>query len=129
MVVRKSNSNVMIQFIDFGPTGDRTLFTVSSVHLAKLHKWPSKRNVWTAYLVGLMAGKSAKKNNVKEFVLDIGMYVPSKGSILFAALKGVVDAGISAKYDPSKVPEDKISNPPDKYKEIFGKVRDEINKG
>jgi len=48
MVVRRSNKGVLVQFIDFDPKGDRTLLTVSGAHLAKLFKWPSKRNVWTA---------------------------------------------------------------------------------
>jgi len=129
MVVRRSNKNIVIQFIDFGPEGDKTLLTVSGTHLAKLHGWPSKRNAWTAYLAGLMAGKMAQEKGVKEFVLDMGMYVPSKGSVIFAALKGAADAGLSTKFDSAKVPEDKLSNPPEKYKEMFDKVKGKISAG
>ena len=35
-----------------------------------------------------------KENGVKEGVLDIGRKIPVKGSKVFAALKGVLDAGI-----------------------------------
>lgn len=123
MVVRKSNYGVLVQFVNFSPEGDRTLLTVSGTHLAKQYKWPSKRNVWTAYLAGLMAGKLAQKKGVKEFVLDIGMHIPSKGSILFAALKGAADSGLLANYDSEKVPEEKLANPPDKYKSAFAEVK------
>ncbi len=129
MVVRRSNRNIVVQFIDFDPEGDRTLLTVSGTHLAKLHNWPSKRNVWTAYLTGLMAGRMAQKKGVKEFVLDMGMYVPSKGSVVFAALKGAADAGLSTEFDSAKVPEDKLSKPPDRYKDMFEKVKSKISAG
>ena len=129
MVVRRSNSNILIQFIDFDPKGDRTLLSVSGAHLAKLYKWPSKRNVWTAYLAGLMAGKMAKSKGIKEFVLDMGMYVPSKGSVVFAAQKGAADAGLATLCDKGKVPESKISAPPERYKGMFEAVRGKINAG
>lgn len=127
MVVRKSSRSVLVQFIDFSPTGDKTLITVSSAHLVKQYKWPAKRNVWTAYLAGLMAGKLAKKKGVKEFVLDIGMHIPSKGSVVFAAQKGAADAGLSTNFDKEMVPEAKLANPPDRYKAAFDEVKGRIS--
>lgn len=127
MVVRRSNSGVTIQFVDFQPDGDKTLLTVTGAHLSKQYKWPAKRNVWTAYLAGLMAGKLAQKKGVKEFVLDMGMYTPSKGSVIFAAQKGASDAGLKTLFDEEKVPGDKITNPPDKYKEMFEQVKVKIS--
>jgi len=129
MVVRRSNRGVVVQFVDFDPKGDRTLLTVTGTHLAKVYKWPSRRNVWTAYLAGLMAGTLAKKKGVKEFVLDMGMYVPSKGSVLFAAQKGAADAGLGTRFDKEKMPEAKLSNPPDKYKGAFEDVKKRITTG
>ena len=129
MVVRRSNKDIMIQFIDFDPKGDKTLLTVSGAHLSKLYQWPSKRNVWTAYLAGLMAGKMAKKKGVKDIVVDLGMYVPSKGAVIFAAQKGAADAGLETVCDKEKVPEQKLSNPPEKYKGIFDTVKSKIIAG
>lgn len=129
MVVRRSNKSIIVQFVDFDPKGDKTLLTVSGTHLSKTYKWPSKRNVWTAYLAGLMAGKLAQKKGVKDFVLDMGMYIPSKGSVLFAAQKGASDSGLNTPFDKQKVPESKISNPPEKYKSIFNEVKSKINAG
>jgi large subunit ribosomal protein L18 len=124
MIVRRSNKSIVIQFIDFDPKGDKTLLTVTGKQLAKQYKWPSKRNAWTAYLAGLMAGKLAQKKGVKEFVLDMGMYTPSKGSITFAALQGAADAGLSAKFDSSMVPD--LSKPPEKYKAAFEEAKSKI---
>jgi len=129
MVVRRSNKNVLIQFIEFDPKGDKTILTVSGAHLQKQYKWHSKRNVWTAYLAGLLAGKMAQKKGIGEFVLDIGMYTPSKGSLLFAALKGASDAGLKTDFDKSMVPEQKISNPPEKMKGEFNSAKQKIAAG
>ncbi len=123
MTVRKSNKGIVIQFISFGHEGDKTLLTVTGTHLAKQHKWPSKRNKWTAYLTGLMAGKLAQGKGVKDFVLDMGMYTPSKGSIIFAALQGAADSGLSTKFDSKMVPD---LSPPDRYKAEFEKVKSKI---
>lgn len=127
MVVRRSNAGIVVQFIEFDPKGDRTLLTVNGKHLAKQYQWPSKRNVWTAYLAGLMAGKLAQKKGVSDFVLDIGMYTPSKGSILFAALQGAADSGLKTPFDKEKVPGSKLANPPDAIKAAFSSARSRIS--
>ena len=119
MVVRRSNRYVTVQFIRFDPAGDRTLLTVDGPKMRKLFNWPAKRNAWTAYLTGLYAGREAGRAGVKEFVLDNGMYTASKGSVVFAALKGAVDAGLSTSYSEEKVPLGKLQNPPDAVKAAF----------
>ena len=113
MVVRRSNKYVQIQFIKFDPKGDKTLLTVSGQKLAKASGYPAKRNVWSAYLCGLLAGKEAKKAGISEFILDTGRYTASKGNIVFAALKGALDSGLSTKHDEGMIPSDKLGSPPD----------------
>ncbi len=71
-----------------------------------------------------MAGKLAQEKGVKEFVLDMGMYTPSKGSIIFAALQGAADSGLSTKFDSKMVPD--LSSPPEGYKADFEKVKSKI---
>ncbi len=129
MVVRRSNKNVLVQFINFDPKGDKTLLTVNGAHLVKHYKWPSKRNVWTAYLAGLVAGKMAHKKGVKEFVFDMGMYPSSKGSVLYAALKGAADSGLKTSFKVEMVPEKKLTNPPEKVKSLFGQVKSKVIAG
>ncbi|MBD3209848.1 50S ribosomal protein L18 [Candidatus Micrarchaeota archaeon] len=126
MVVRRSNKNIAVQFVNFDPAGDRTVAAVDGRHLEKEYKWPSKRNVWTAYLAGLEAGRKAQEKGVKEFILDMGMYTPSKGSVVFAALKGAVDSGLKTDFDKEMVPEDKLSSPPESYKSKFEELKGKI---
>lgn len=128
MVVRRSNRNVRIQFVEFDPKGDRTILTVDGLALAGQLKWPSKRNVWTAYLVGMYAGVEAAKKGVKEFVLDIGRYTPSKGNLVFAAMKGAVDAGLKTSYSEDMVPTQKLSSPPDSLKGAFEEAKKRISR-
>lgn len=129
MVVRRTNKHVVIQFVEFDPKGDKTLLAVNDSVLVKTYKWPSKRNAWTAYLLGLYIGKLAKKKGISDFVLDMGMYTASKGNIVFAALKGVVESGLNASYEEKMAPSDKLSNPPEKLKSIFEEAKNKITSG
>ncbi|MBU0527912.1 MAG: 50S ribosomal protein L18 [Candidatus Micrarchaeota archaeon] len=125
MVIRRSNKALVIQFVDFYPEGDKTLLTMSSNQLSKDYKWPAKRNIWTGYLAGLMAGKLAQKKGVKEFVLDVGMYGSSKGSVIYAALQGATDSGLKSNFDSKMIPD--FSTVPDKYKKAFEEVKSKLN--
>ncbi len=123
MVVRKSSNGIVVQFIDFDPKGDKTLLTVDGAQLKKNFKWPSKRNKWTAYLMGFYAGKLAAKKGIKKFVFDMGMHIPSKGSILFAAQKGAKDAGLETNFDDSILPNLEV---PDAYKKAFEEAKSKM---
>lgn len=128
LVVRKTNKNIIIQFIDTAPEGDRTILTVVSNSLSKLFGYPAKRNAATAYLAGLYAGKQAKGKKIERFILDLGMHTPSKGSIVFAAAKGVLDAGLTSPYDGSKVPQEKLDGLQGESKQKFEDVKNKILK-
>ncbi len=126
MVVRKSNKNVTIQFVEFDPKGDRILLTVNGEQLKKKFGWPSKRNSWTAYLAGLYAGRLASEKGVESFIFDMGRYTATKGNMLFAALKGAVDAGLKSDFDEEMVPSDKLSSPPEDIKNAFEEAKRNI---
>ncbi|MEM4336171.1 MAG: 50S ribosomal protein L18 [Candidatus Anstonellales archaeon] len=93
-VVRKKNRDLIVQIVDFGYEGDRVLATVNGKTIAKQFNWPSRRNMPTAYLIGLYAAKLAKQKGVTEAVPDIGLHSPTKGSIVFGAIKGAIDGGL-----------------------------------
>ncbi len=128
LVVRKTNKHVILQFVDAFPEGDKTLSMTVSSELKKFD-FPAKRNAASAYLTGLLAGKKAKAKNVKEFILDIGMNTSSNGSIVFAAAKGVLDAGIESSYKGDKFPEGKLSSLEGDAKKQFENAKDKILKG
>jgi len=110
IVVRKSNKNIIVQFVEYSPEGDKINISVVSNDLIKNYNWKySVSTTPAAYLTGLIAGKKALDKGLKEGILDIGRYRPTNGNKLFAALKGVVDAGVQCPYDEEMIPsEDRI---------------------
>jgi large subunit ribosomal protein L18 len=94
VVVRRTNGNVIVQFVSWAQEGDQVTATAVAQELAKLGWESSPKNTPAAYLTGLLAGKRAAAAGVESAVLDLGRHVPSKGGRIFAALKGVQDAGI-----------------------------------
>ena len=111
IVVRKSLKAIRVQFVEYSPVGDKILASAISNELTKQYGW--KHSVSTtpaAYLTGYLAGKRAKEKGIEQGVLDIGLYHPTKGSTLFASLKGVLDAGIKCPHDAEMLPkEDRIN--------------------
>jgi len=105
LVIRKSLSNISVQFVNFKSSGDETIASAVSAELKKFG-WTRGGNTPAAYLTGLLAGKKAKEKNIKEAVLDIGLQTSTKGSRLYAALKGVVDSGISVQHSKDILPSD-----------------------
>jgi len=127
MVVRKSNSGVIVQFVNYDTKGDKIISYANGKTLQKNFSWPAKRNVYTAYLCGLLAGKNAQKEKVSEFVLDLGLQIPSKGSVLFAALKGAVDSGLKTSFSEEMIPTEKLANVPDAIKGKFEEAKKKIS--
>lgn len=110
IVIRKSLKHIQVQFVEYSPDGDKILVSAISNELIKNHNWKnSVSNTSAAYLTGLLAGKNAKDKGIKKGVLDIGRYRPTQGNKLFAALKGVLDAGVECPHDERMIPsEDRI---------------------
>jgi large subunit ribosomal protein L18 len=131
-VVRKSNRHIRVQIIHYSEKGDTVLASGYSGELADLGWKGNCDNTPGAYLTGCLAGKRAATAGVKEAVLDIGRHVPAKGSIIFAALKGLLDSGISIPHDKDILPgNDRISGkhlPGDAYGN-FAEVKAKVHKG
>ena len=105
LVVRRTLTNVRVQLIGYEPKGDRVLASADGRELAALGlQGTSGKSVPSAYLTGLLAGKRAKDAGIAEAVLDLGRNVPAKGGRIFAALQGVLDAGIEVPHDESVLP-------------------------
>jgi len=105
LVVRKSIKHTRVQFVKYDETGDRVLVQAFTKDLVKNYGWGySTATTPAAYLTGLLAGKKAKDNNISDVILDIGRNKPTKGSKLFAVLKGVLDAGVNCPHDPDMLP-------------------------
>jgi large subunit ribosomal protein L18 len=91
VVVRKSNKAITMQIVDYEREGDKVIMSVHSSEL-KASGWEPRCNIPTAYLTGMLLAKKANDKK-SEFILDIGLYRPVKGSVIFAAAKGFQDNG------------------------------------
>lgn len=104
IIVRKSNKNVRIQFASYKPNGDFIITSTLGSDLKKYGWNGNWGNTPASYLAGYLAGKKASKKGISEGILDIGLHSPRKGARIFAALKGVVDAGIEIPYNEDVLP-------------------------
>ena len=108
LVVRKSSKGILVQFFEFDAKGDKVISSVRSQTL-KQYGWAPRCNSPTAYLCGMLAGKIAGKKGVKGFNLDMGMQTPSKGAVVFAALQGAIDSGLSTNYTEEMIGADRVN--------------------
>lgn len=106
LVVRKSNKQVQMQIVKYSIDGDIIVTSVTSNALRQMG-WSPRSNTPTAYLTGMLLAKRASKIAGEECVLDIGLYKPIASSILFAAAKGAIDAGLklrnNIKFDEKRL--------------------------
>ncbi len=110
IVVRKSTKGIIIQFIKHNSIGDQTFLSSISSELSKYGYNYSKSNIPAAYLTGLLFGYKSIDNGYTSGILDIGLHPSTKGSKIYAALKGMVDAGLVIPHETSVFPdEDKIN--------------------
>jgi large subunit ribosomal protein L18 len=105
-VVRKTNTTTIVQIINASVIGDSTVASAISTELTN-HGWVAGTgNIPSAYLTGLLAGLRAKSRGVKDAVLDVGLNPPVKGSRVYAALKGAIDAGLEIPFNPEVIPDE-----------------------
>ncbi len=122
-VVRRSNRNIIVQFVDFTMTGDTVAAAADTKDLMKMGWTYACSNIPAAYLVGYMAGQKAKKAGIEYAVLDIGMANPQRGGVLFAVVKGLTDAGVEIPCGEGMFPaEDRING-----KHIDDKIEGAVN--
>ena len=109
LVPRFSNKNVSVQIITSKVSGDEVIAASHSEELKKKYGWKAPAgNIPATYLTGLICGFKARNKKVKDAILDIGLINPSKGSKIFAALRGVIDSGINIPYDENKMIEERL---------------------
>ena len=121
MVIRKSSRYLMLQLVEYLPDGDKVLVSVSSKSLSTLGWKFSYKNLPAAYLSGLLFGKKAMEKS-KAAIVDIGSLTSKKEGVLYAAVKGAIDAGMDIPVSEEILPgEDRISG---KHIVEFGKKLD-----
>jgi len=137
LVVRKGLKYIRCQIVQFDPKGDKTIASAISQTLQKLGWTFACDNLPAAYLTGFMIGKFSKAKGVHEAVLDTGLHPSTKGSRLYAAAKGAIDAGLELPVDEEMFPDEKrirgehIAARDAKYKDIpkkFEEVKAKVEK-
>jgi len=130
LVIRKTNKYMVLQIIESKNAQDKVIFSVTTRELLK-SGWPkekqgSLKSLSASYLGGYLLGKKAGKLKEK-IILDSGLNPSTKGSRIYAAVKGVADSGISINFDEKIIPPmASIEGKALKLDEIFKKVKGAI---
>lgn len=106
VVIRNSNQGLLAQCVAYEANGDRVLAFANSRDLRKFGWKNSLSNIPAAYLTGVLAGQRMKSADVGKVVLDLGLQKAHHGGRLFAAAKGIVDAGIGLNVNAEVFPSD-----------------------
>lgn len=135
VVVRGTLNHTIVQVIGARAPGDQTIASANSRELRKTYGWRGGcGNVPAAYLTGLLCGYRAAAKGVERAVLDLGLQSPSRGARVFAALGGVVDAGVTVPHSEGVLPDEsrirgehvvdyakQLSSSPDAYQIRFSR--------
>jgi len=128
IVVRKTNRFVVVHVSKNSVKGDQTIAHATSKAL-KEYGFAGKCNAPSAYLTGFLVGRMAKKAGISQVILDIGLHTSTQGSIVFCALKGAIDAGLTSSLNEDKLPkESRIMGEHIKAKDDFTKAKQAIEK-
>jgi large subunit ribosomal protein L18 len=126
LVIRKTNLHIITQIVTSKEAQDTVICSANSKELINLGWTGSLKNVPSSYLTGMLLAKKAKEKGIKKSILDIGRYTSTKGSKIYAVVKGAIEGGIEINCDEKMLPkEERISGKNTKNPE---KTDKEINK-
>jgi large subunit ribosomal protein L18 len=97
-----------VQFVEAHSNGDKTLSSTTSTQLTNFDWSVSCGNIPAAYLTGYLAGKKANKAGISNAILDLGLQSNTQGSRIYAALKGLIDAGIEVPANEKIFPSEEV---------------------
>lgn len=130
LVIRKTNKYITLQIVESKNALDKVIYFSSTKDLLKLG-WPeekkgSLKSLSAAYLAGLLLGKKA--GSIKSrLIVDTGLIPNTKGSRVYAAIKGATDSGLKIDYNKEVIPSmEKIEGKSHKLDIIFTNVRKAI---
>ena len=126
MVVRRSSRGFTIQFVNYSEKGDQTVYSMHSSALKEACGFPAKCNTPTAYLAGFYAGKKAMEKGIKSAIADINT-TASRGAVVFAAVKGAIDAGVSIPFGESVIVPERLDGSHLKLKAEFDAAKKKLS--
>ena len=127
-VVRKTNKYLIMQIVESSKAQDLVKSGITTKELVK-YGWPedksgSLKSLTASYLGGYLIGKKLKSGKV---ILDMGLNPNTKGSRIYAAVKGLADSGIEINYSEEVVPSEEMIE--GKNKELLNKIKENIQNG
>lgn len=110
IVFRKTNTQVLAQYVISNEAQDKVEFGISSKDLVS-YGWPEKskgslKSTTASYLVGYYAGKKILNGEMKKPIVDFGMENMIYKSRVFGFLKGLVDAGVEVGHREDSFPDE-----------------------
>ncbi len=105
VVVRKTDSTIIGQVVEYAEAGDKTLVTVYGRELKKYGWAFSPKNIPASYLTGFLL---ARKSSAKEAILDKGGRTLKKDSFIYYFLKGAQDGGLNLHAGELPISEDRL---------------------
>lgn len=108
ITVTVSNENTQVQILKPEIAGDKVIASAHSRYLLKKGWKGSRKSIPAAYLTGYLAGKKAVGIGAKDAILYTGTRKYTQRTA--AALKGVIDAGLSVPADSETFPPEKRIN-------------------
>jgi large subunit ribosomal protein L18 len=133
IVIRKTNRYVIIQYVKSSVAQDTVVASANSRELLEYgwleRKTGSLKSLGAAYLAGFLFGHRLKKLGLdkEQAILDTGLIRSTKGSRVYSAVKGIMDAKIKLSCNPEVFPEEKRIRG-ENIKEFFDKVKENIEK-
>lgn len=135
IAIRKTNKYITAQLIESKEAQDFVLCTVNSKELLKLG-WPaayagSLCSTPAAYLTGILLARRISEKNIKikKAIVDLGIARATKGSKLFACVKGLVDAGLDVPHSAEIFPDESRIHGRHMKKEIpIGNIKEKLLK-
>jgi len=104
VVIRASENHIIVQIIKSKYGGDEVLISGDSKELPKKFEWEANTgNIPASYLTGYLAGLRAKEKGIEEAILDLGVFYHKNR--VFAAFKGILDAGMHVPHRDKFFPE------------------------
>jgi large subunit ribosomal protein L18 len=95
LVIRRTNKHFIMQVFEYSPDGDKVSVGAHSQELKKYGWQAATGNMPSAYLTGLLVGKKIMAAKIPEVIADFGLQKVTHKGNLYAALKGVMDAGVT----------------------------------
>ena len=127
LVIRKTNKYVLLQIVESVNAQDKIVSAVSTKELLK-HGWPkekagSLKSLAAAYLAGILIAKKAADKKVGKVILDSGLVPNTKGSRIYAAVKGAAEGNLDIPHNEEILPTDEMVNKYDFIEKVKGELK------